>query len=160
MNTLKSYRRLFLVLSIIAFVLIKVADSHLTTSLTPSGIVSFEFCGFNDACPEAVAAWGTMGSVYAAFSLGVDYLFLVGYAGLFFVLGLMVSSSQGKVGQMMPYLAIIAGIFDAIENYDLIRTLLGMSDGMIAGISASIKFALLGVVVIWLLYSWIKQRRA
>ena len=136
------------------FFTLNLIDNQLKTAITPQGILSFEFCGFTQTCSQAVAEWGESGKLYTAFSLGVDYLFLMAYPALLFVWGRLRSTGY------TPYLVWIAGISDAIENYFLLHVLLGATEqGMLAGIFATIKFSLLAIFLLWLITSRFRQKQ-
>jgi hypothetical protein len=55
-------------------------DRNLTTAAAPRGIVSLELAGDLEQGNRILTAWSTEGKVYAALSLGLDYLFLIVYA--------------------------------------------------------------------------------
>ncbi len=106
--------------------------SPLKTSAAPAGIVSFEFAGTLDLAREIVDSWGTKGRVFAGLNLGLDYLFLVSYT-ICIGLGcmLLARSVVGRfrflhsIGMVLAWGQVGAGLLDALENYALIRVLLG-----------------------------------
>ncbi len=123
---------LVLVLTLVVGVSLQALGSPLKTSAAPAGIVSFEFAGTLDLAREIMDSWGTQGQVFAGLNLGLDYLFLVSYAtciGLGCVL--LARSVAGRsrflhsIGMILAWGQVGAGLLDALENYALIRVLLG-----------------------------------
>ena len=140
----------------------------LRTAEAPAGIVSFEFAGSLVAARQMIESWGDTGRVFAGLNLGLDYLFLLAYP---FSIGLacsMVSSRlRGRRGDLSSLgIALawgqgVAGLLDAVENYSLIRVLLGTrfeSWPTVARISATGKFALVALGLIYLLFALVAGR--
>ncbi len=159
------HERVFLVTLILANVLVMagmgMADRHLRTEVTPLGIASFEFVGNSSSADRALSAWGETGRVYAAFSLGLDYLFLLLYSLLSaFLAGLVGRKLEGRfplVSQLAVWVAwafVFTGFFDALENTVLIAVVVGASHDLWARLGlvfASMKFALAAVGATYLL---------
>ena len=160
--TQQNYKKLFwfiFALFLPTFVGMSIVDAFLKTPVTPYGIISFEFCGFTLSCQSALESWKNSGQLFAMLSLGLDYLFLVLYPALIATgLVLMTSKLTGTltaINKMVIFSCVVISLCDAIENYALIQIILSQaenSNGMIAAIFASIKFALLGIAVLWLLF--------
>lgn len=147
-----SLKRLFWFLAALfvptAIALIRI-DADLRTIHAPLGIVSFEFCGFTNACTAILADWGERGRALVMLSLGLDYLFLLSYAGMLCTALLLVADAPGPRGASLVGLVAVgaagAGLADAAENYALIQIVLGANPsafGPSAGVFASVKFAL------------------
>jgi hypothetical protein len=109
-----------------------VLDQPLRTAIAPSGIVSFEFAGDLLHAQGIMASWGHPGRVYAGLSLGLDYLYLVLYAGTTalgcgLVAGRLTRRVRwlGGLGAVLSWAPLLAALLDAIEDYALIRVLLG-----------------------------------
>jgi len=138
-----------------------VADNHLRTEVTPLGIVSFQFVGNSAEAGRALSAWGEEGRVYAAFSLGLDYLFLTANALLCaFLAGLVGRKAEGRlplVAALSSWVAwafILAGVFDATENVAFLVVVTGGSNDLwplLGTLFASLKFALMGLGMSYLL---------
>jgi hypothetical protein len=132
---LPEQRRVFgivLVLTLGLMICLQVLGSPLKTSAAPAGIVSFEFAGTLDLAREIVDSWGTNGRVFAGLNLGLDYLFLVSYAiciGLGCVLLARSLADRSRflhsIGMFLAWGQLGAGLLDSLENYALIRVLLG-----------------------------------
>ncbi len=135
--------------------------SPLKTSAAPSGILSYEFAGTLDLAREIVDSWGTKGRVFAGLNLGLDYLFLVSYTiciGLGCVL--LARSVAGRsrflhsIGMILAWGQVGAGLLDALENYALIRVLLGSARDywpVVARWCAIPKFLLVALGLIFIL---------
>lgn len=123
---------LFLCLAILVMIGLQILGQPLVTEVAPAGIVSFELAGELSLAQRMVESWGDTGRVYAGLNLGVDYLFLVAYA---VAIGLGCVLVAGSLWQRIRFLSVVgvllawaqfgAGLLDALENYALIRVLLG-----------------------------------
>lgn len=122
----------FLILTLVIGVALQVLGSPLNTTAAPAGIVSFEFAGTLDRANEIIDSWGMPGQAYAGLNMGIDYLFLVSYSiciGLGCALLARSISTRypflHSIGMILAWAQIAAGLLDALENYALIRVLLG-----------------------------------
>lgn len=140
----------FFVLTIVIFGVFRTAEPFLRTSAAPSGIVSFELARNVNTSQSIVDSWDANARLYAAFGLGLDYLFMPVYA-LALSLGLLLASSN-KTGwyrtcaNWMGWGVFAAALFDAVENYALWKVLTGgvfSPYPEIAAFCATIKFILL-----------------
>jgi len=122
------------------------------------GIVAYELA-FSATQAEAIlAAWGVEGQSAARASLLMDFAFMPSYALLFAGITLLIARGlQGTVGRIGSWLAcgsIAAALFDALENVMLLSILNSANpvpalQPFAAGVSASIKFFLLSLAVIY-----------
>ena len=62
------------------FATVVVIDAPLRTPVAPAGMLSFQFAGDLPTALTIMQAWGTLGQIHAALSLGLDYFFLFVYA--------------------------------------------------------------------------------
>lgn len=117
------------------------------------GIVGYELCGDVDACAAQLTAMHARGATEAlAFSLGLDYLFLVAYSTAIAAVLVFAGARLGR-----PWAKLVGGIawaqwgaalLDAIENFALWQMLQhGASDPWpsIATVCAVPKFAIVGL---------------
>jgi hypothetical protein len=128
-------KRAFVAWTVLALVLmasLQVLGGPLQTEAAPMGIVSFEFAGAISQAQGMVESWGQQGQVYAGLNLGLDYLFLVSYASAIGLGCVLVSrwwarhvASVAWVGVGLSWGLWLAALLDAVENYALIRVLLG-----------------------------------
>jgi hypothetical protein len=151
----------FFILSLLTMVGLQVTGAHLITEVSPAGILSFEFAGELSAAQKIVNSWGQTDRVYAALNLGLDYLFLLIYAcaiGLGCVLVarrlLPRTTSLAKLGTLIAWAQLGAALLDGVENYALIRVLLGTELAawpMVARWCAIPKFSIVGAGLIYVI---------
>ena len=152
---------LLLILTLAVMAALIYFDTHLKTKAAPNGILSYEFAGNLSTAQNMIKSWGEDGQIYAGLSMGLDYLFLIVYAftiGLGCVLtGEKLSekfASANIIGSILAWGLIIAALLDAIENYALIKILLGSVEEFwltIAWVCAAPKFALVGFGLLYLI---------
>jgi len=159
----------FLAGTLILFAVFRVLDVPLHTSAAPNGIVSFELAGTPFQAQAIIDSWHEMAYLlssvegepvpgfvsrayaFAAFGLGIDYLFMPVYAT---ALALCILLAAGKhkgwfatFGAWLGWGAYAAAVFDAVENYALVRILLMNQVWSpypeVAAFSATVKFGLL-----------------
>ena len=124
------------------------------------GILDFEFAWNKEQILTIFTAWGA--EVMAEQAVGVywDFLYIIGYTVPLFALILLVSRKLDEkvlnIGLFMSLTPIIAGIFDIIENINLL-VMLNEAPAFepfvpfIASLSATIKFGFLIVGAIFFL---------
>lgn len=165
------------------FGIFRVLDAPLHTEAAPQGIVSFELAGSARQSGAILASWRqtsllassvpggnpdipNIPYIYAAFELGLDYLFMPAYA-LTLSLGLLLASGRHggilrRAGGWMGWAAFAAAGFDAVENYGLFRIMTVGSMGswpQEAAACATAKFALLLAGILFALACWLIPRR-
>ncbi len=161
----------FTLLALLVMTSLQVLGRPLKTELAPMGIVSFEFAGEISSAQSMVDSWGSQGQVYAGLNLGLDYLFIVSYAGAIglgcVLVGRNVSKMKpgwvGCLGVGLGWGQLVAGLLDAVENYALIRVLLGSAGELwpaAARLCATSKFLLVGVGLVYIFAGavWIALR--
>ena len=168
--SLKTLFRILLILVVPTLLALGAIDRQLVVAGNPHGIVSFEFCGWVGSCEATLAAWGERGRQWAMLSLGLDYLFMLEYAGLV-GLGLWMlaqKASQRAAPAQATRLrgfavaALLAGGFDAAENLCLIGVLHTGHGGSLAwwaSLFASTKFVLIGAALVVLVAVWWHTKR-
>jgi len=141
-----------LVATLVVMSAISALDVPLRTAAAPNGIVSFELAGSPAQARTILASWDATARIAAGLSLGVDYLFMVLYAltiGLGCVLiGEKLGGMAARLGVVLAWGVAFAAVLDAVENWALIRWLLGSRAGFwpsLAAGCATVKFALVGV---------------
>jgi hypothetical protein len=151
--------RVSLILTLVSLIALAIIDAHLKTPASPLGIVSFELCAFQSSCATIPASWDATAKLYAAMSLGLDYLFMLAYpaaisCGLWLLLGKHPGGWR-KPMMLMANVVWVAGLADAVENYHLFQMLMGQpitSHQWIASLSATAKFVVLvPALAMWLL---------
>ncbi len=159
----------FLPLAILLLICMQIIDQPLQTEAAPMGIVSFQLAGSLSESHLIMESWQKQGQMYAAFSLGLDYLFMLTYAVAFGLACVLLASklfSKGSrladFGPILAWGAILAALLDVLGNYTLWQLLIG-SDAEIWAIisywSATIKFTILTVIILYLVVGLILAAR-
>lgn len=175
----------FLAGTLVLFAVFRVLDAPLRTSAAPNGIVSFELAGTPYQAQAIIASWKEAGTLasgasgepvrgmvsqaysFAAFGLGIDYLFMPVYATAL-ALGILLASGRhpgwfSRFGAWSGWGAYAAALFDAVENYALARILLfnevWSPYPQLAAFSATFKFLILILGLIFALLGWLWPRK-
>ncbi len=128
------------------------------------GILDFEFAWTEEQILTIFDFWGTEEMTAQAAGVYWDFLYIVGYTVPLFALILLISRKLNdnmlNIGLYMSLTPIIAGIFDIMENINLLIMLNEGSEfasfvPLIASLSATIKFGFLIVGAIFLLVALI-----
>ncbi len=158
-----AYRgRAFTSLALLAIALmatLNILGVPLRSEASPAGIISYEFAGSLPAAERILEAWGEEGRVAAGLNLGLDFLFLFAY-GAAIALGCVIAARSlkarsrilGTVGTILAWAVIAAALLDVMENYALIRILLGSGTASLAAVArgcATIKFSLVAVSLLY-----------
>jgi hypothetical protein len=126
------------------------------------GIVGLELAGTQERGAEILADWGSKGIDAAKASLWIDYAYIVAY-GTFLVLASMATRDlaiergwrrMAAWGVAVVPFAAAGAAFDAIEDVGLLLAVDqhgGALAPRLAQVCASLKFALTGIAVIYLL---------
>lgn len=154
-----------LILALVILAVFSVIDAPLRTPAATkgiaSGIAAYELAGSTLAAQAMIDSWDARARLYAAFGLGLDYLYMPSYA-LAIALGCM--RARRRLAARWPWLAGIglalawgqgaAALLDATENFALFKMLLaGVASALwpaLAAVCATIKFVL---VLAGLLYA-------
>ena len=157
-----SQNRAFLVLFIFTLVVLaslQVLGGPLNTEVAPAGIVSFELAGELARAQSMVESWGQTGQVYAGLNLGLDYLFMVAYACAIALGCVLVARSLSErvrflstAGVLLAWAQLGAALLDAVENYALIRVLLGSQQELWPGVARWCAIPKFLIVAVGLLY--------
>lgn len=153
---------LFMVLfTILVMVALQIFGGPLVTGKAPLGIVSYEFAGDLSTARRMIESWDPVVKIYAGLNLGLDFLFLVSYSfaislGCFLVSRAFVTRSGFvyNFGAVIAWAQFAAAILDAIENYALIKVLLGASNTVLPALAkwcAIPKFVIVGVGLVYIL---------
>ena len=175
----------FLAGTLILFAVFRVLDAPLRTSAAPNGTLSFELAGtpfqaqaildswnempylFSDVIGKSVPGMVSPAFSFAAFGLGLDYLFMPVYATAL-ALGILLAAGRhtgwfARLGSWLGWGAYAAALFDAVENYSLARMLLMNQVWSpypeVAAFSATVKFRLLSLGLVYALVGWAWPKR-
>jgi hypothetical protein len=146
-------------LAVVTLIGLQVLGGPLKTSASPAGIVSFELAGSLANVERILTAWDPMTRVFAGLDLGIDYLFIVTYVGAI-GLGCVLAGERlarharplAAAGPWLAWAMLLAGVLDCVENYSLIRLLVGAQDDALAVLARSCAIAKFAIVVPGLLY--------
>ena len=136
----------------------------LTYSVYGYGILDFEFAWTKEQILIIFDIWGDEVMILQAGGVYWDFLYIVGYTVPLFALILVVSRKLNEkilnIGLYMSLTPFIAGIFDIIENINLLVMLNEAPDfasfaPLIASLAATIKFGFLIVGAIFFLVALI-----
>lgn len=125
------------------------------------GIVAFEFARTPENARRIMHQWGVSGEARMLAQIGLDNWFLLLYSTTLALLCLMVAIRlRSSFGRIMAWAAWMAALFDAVENFLLVRIIDG--NHSLAGVAfacAAVKFALLIACVLYILLSPFIARR-
>ncbi len=149
------------ILTVVVMACLQIIGGPLVTDAAPQGIVSYEFAGDLPTARAILESWGASGQVYAGLSLGLDFLFLFAYAGsigLGCALAARKLAPKGglvyRAGIWLAWGLLVAAFLDYLENYALIRILLGSELALWPGMArwcAIPKFTLVGIGLLYVL---------
>jgi len=134
--------------------------------LAPYGIVAVEFAWTPVHAQQMIATWDEAGNEAARLSLWVDFVFMPAYAFLFAGLTLIAArAAHGRwqtFGLRLTLAPFAAWLFDITENAALLYTLNTANDlpGLpliIAGVSATLKFSLLVICLLYMVLVFIRR---
>lgn len=151
-----------LILALVILGVFSVIDAPLRTPAAPQGIISFELAGSVAASQAMLDSWDARARLYAAFGLGLDYLYMPSYA---LAIGLAAAWAGRQLGRRWRWLAGLglalawglglAALLDAVENFALTKMLLAGTAAApwpgVAATCAAVKFAL---VILGLVYAF------
>ena len=139
--------------------LMQLVGMPLITSAAPSGIVTYELVGSLSGAQTILNTWDVQARLHAAFSLGIDYVFMLLYSTTIALGCLWSGQVLQKRGWPLGELATgiawgqwAAAIFDALENIALIAILFGSLVSPwpeIARWCALLKFALIFIGLVY-----------
>lgn len=145
-----------LLLTLALMVVLGRADEALRTPEAPFGILSFELAGDAASAGRMVASWDAGARAWAAFSLGIDFLFPLAYSTAIAFACLWAGRVLGMTGLAagLAWGQWLAAALDYGENVGLVRILLlGAGDPWpaIARACAIPKFALVAAGLVFVL---------
>ena len=173
LEKLKDFPRnkILILITIVAFVLTVLISQFIMAPIeaelkgaTGYGVIEFEFAWTSEQINTIFKAWGSEGKKKEAFVTYIDFLFIPCYS--LFMAGcilLVTRNLEGKlqeIGLYMTIMPFIAGIFDVIENINLLLMLTNEAfiwslSPFIASLCATIKFSLLFIAIIFFIVALI-----
>lgn len=154
----------FTAAALTVMVSLRIVDEPLQTDAAPNGIISFELAGDVETSYAVLESWDQPAKSHAAFSLGLDFLFLITYAtaislACIWAARLNMKSLAGW-GSILAWGQWIAALFDGLENTALFIMLSQAPVSpwpSIAQVAAIIKFALIALGLIYILVRIIER---
>jgi len=151
-----------LVFTLVLMWLMTRVGAPLETSAAPYGIISFELAGTPASVEKILASWDENAQLHAAFSLGLDYLYMVVYSttialGCIWAAWVLRSRSWplAGLGAFLAWGQWLAAVLDGIENAGLtIMLFSGSSElwALLARWCAISKFALIFFGLTWVFF--------
>ena len=147
-----------IIIAIWPFISMQGLENELMVPEPHYGIVQYEFIFSVDKAKQIIDTWGDELVPKAEKSLWVDFIFIPGYALIFFsityLFGLWHKGAIRRWGKCIAIFPFVAGLFDVIENTFLLLILKAPESipgayPLIASSSASVKFVLLLIPVIF-----------
>lgn len=139
--------------TIVLMIVMNAVGAPLKNETAPSGIISYELAGSMQKAQAIIASWDEVARLHAAFSLGLDFLFLVVYSSAIGLGCLLAGKALSRRKWPLVALSVplawglwLAAFADAVENTALTLILFGNPLGWLAPLarwSAIIKFALI-----------------
>jgi hypothetical protein len=136
---------------------LRVVDRSLHTDAAPAGIISFELAGDGSSALAILDSWDQPAKLHAAFSLGLDFLFLIMYStalslGCIWASGLSISPLTG-LGTYLAWGQWIAALFDGLENTALFIIMVQSPASpwpQIARLAATVKFSMIALGLLYI----------
>ena len=155
----------FLAGTLVLFAIFRVLNAPLVTPAAPGGVVTFELAGSPSSSQSILDSWDARAKLFAAFGLGLDYLFMPLYA-LALMCGTLLAGDRHRgwlksLGAAAGWGALAAALFDSVENYALWTILTGGAFAawpVVAALCARLKFALLALGVLYALAGWLRPQ--
>ncbi|MHA1932670.1 MAG: hypothetical protein ACW96X_09040 [Promethearchaeota archaeon] len=154
--------RISYVLAVVGFLIVLLVEIFvfipIESAISTYGILDYEFAWNGTKVLSIFSAWGPNGISNQITAIYWDFLFIVGYVSLAFSLIALVfqrsSESVQTIGRYIPITPILTGVFDVIENVFLLLMATNPSsiidsNALLASLSASLKFGLLFVGIIF-----------
>jgi hypothetical protein len=107
----------------LAFAGIAATNRPRQTDRAPLGVLSVQLAGAPARAGEVVESWDATARIFAAFNIGLNYLFLVASSLLLALACSYVATRPGMLqrgwvatGAILAWAMLLAGLFDALEN--------------------------------------------
>ncbi len=149
------------VLTVLLLLVLGQIDQPLRTLAAPNGIVSFELSKSLAQAQQILTSWNSTAKMFAALSLGLDFLFLLTYSlflslAAFKIAKMFVGTLEwlARIGNYLVWFPLIAALFDVLENCFLIALLTGSQNKLfplLAYYSSTLKFTLIFLAIIYII---------
>ena len=143
-------------LSLVPFAVMGWLDS-IVKGVAEVGILDLQFAGTAEKTAEILGAWTAAGVVpHVAFSLGLDYLFMVLFGAAFFYAALVAREAYPSLRgplTLAAWAGPAAALLDALENAIHTGMVLGLCDPECVAIQYPVTLAKWALVVVGLVVS-------
>lgn len=141
------------------FSILRFQGDGLITPYADKGIVSLELANTQLKVAHILYGWKSDGLVYKfRNNILIDFLFIPFYVMLFYTLcgsiSVRLNSIPAKLGVLLAFFSLIAGLFDVCENILMLGAYLKMYNNvttMTTSIFATLKFILLGLSMVYVI---------
>lgn len=166
---LLAFTLLALLIALALFIIFRGIETQLKAAGATGGIVELELAFSAERATALIQAWPPDGRDLARRALWLDFLFIVGYAGGLTALLVQLAAnprltSWAPALRRLASLPLIAGALDILENICLLAVVATMPLtgplSLLAGVFASVKFALVGIALLVVLLAgvWLLRR--
>jgi hypothetical protein len=139
--------------TLLLFGTLRFQGKDLIRPYAPKGIVSLEMASTINTTKHLLWEWKNDGLIRTVRNnILIDFLFIPFYVMLFYTLcgsiSVRLNSTPAKLGVLLAFFSLIAGIFDVFENVLMLSAYIGIYNSMttmLTTIFASLKFILLGL---------------
>jgi hypothetical protein len=154
-----------LLLNLALMATLNILDKPLKTPTAPNGIVSFELAGDVATSQSILQSWDDHARGFAAFGLGLDYLFMVVYSnaiamGCIWTMSLLIREKLiwHRIGMLLTWGQWLAALLDGVENAALLKLLFAGPTSpwpKVASTCATMKFAIILAGLIYILVGFV-----
>jgi hypothetical protein len=149
----------FLLAGTLFFFLLLRLQGKLETIKSPASIVSLELAHDAPSVEEITTSWNQEGMTSRArTNIWIDFLFIPFYVMLFYTLcgsiSVRMNGFSAKLGVLLAFGSLMAGVFDVLENILMLFSLHGHYNNftaLLTAIFATAKFSLLLLAVLYIL---------
>jgi hypothetical protein len=149
----------FLLAGTLFFFLLLRMQGKLETKLSPASIVSLELAHDAQSVEGITSTWNKEGMTpRAKKNIWIDFFFIPFYAMLFYTLcgsiSVRMNGTPAKLGVLLAFGSLVAGVFDVLENILMLFALEGHYNNVSALLTAffaTIKFSLLLMALLYIL---------
>ena len=154
--------KILYILAVVGFLIVLFVEVFvfipIESKVSTYGILDYEFAWNADKVLSIFVVWGLNGINNQITAIYWDFLFIIGYVSLAFSLIILVFQRSNEqiqtIGKYVPITPVLTGIIDIIENVFLLTMATNLSsvndsNALLASLSASLKFGLLFVGIIF-----------
>jgi hypothetical protein len=158
--------------TIVIFLALRFQGRELTQPFAPKGIISLELASNSQQAEKITGGWKDQSLIRTARNnIWLDFFFIPFYVMLFYTLcgsiSVRLKSTAAKLGVLLAFFSLIAGLFDVLENILMLLATYGAYNdltSLLTTVFASSKFILLSLSMVYVLIFgtraiWLMERR-